>query len=67
MKSGETGKIDFVLYYGNNLFFRMNALGIRVGNEIKVLRNLWFFPIHIRISTTEMFIRRKDAQNIWID
>ena len=66
LKSGDTGEI-VKISCPHTLLFRMNALGIRMGQKVEVLRNGWFRPLHIRVSTTEMFIRKKDAKNIWID
>ena len=66
LKSGDTGEI-VKISCPHTLLFRMNALGIRIGQKVEVLRTDWFRPLHIRVSTTEMFIRKKDAQNIWID
>ena len=71
LKAGETSKIrgwiydDDVLY--DSMTRRMSALGLDVGKEIKVLRKGWFRPIHLQVGMTEIFIRTKDAKNIWID
>jgi ferrous iron transport protein A len=67
LKKGETGKVVAMVSCPYGLLYRMNALGIRVGQPIEVLRKGWFRPLHIRIGMTEMFIRKKDAQNIWVD
>ena len=46
---------------------RLQALGLRLGVEIKVLRKaLTGSPIHVSINTTELAIRQKDAENIHI-
>lgn len=46
---------------------RLQALGLRLGTEIKVLRKgLTGSPIHVSIHTTELAIRQKDAENIHI-
>jgi len=66
LKSGDTGEI-VKISCPHTLLFRMNALGIRMGQKVEVLRSGWFRPLHICVSTTEMFIRKKDAQNIWVD
>jgi len=71
LKAGETSKIrgwiydDDVLY--DSMTRRMNALGLDVDNEVKVLRKGWFRPIHLRVGMTEIFIRTKDAKNILVD
>jgi Fe2+ transport system protein FeoA len=67
LKKGETGKIVAMVSYRDTLLTRMSAMGIRIGQPIEVLQKGWLRPIHIRIGMTEMFIRKKDAQNIWID
>jgi len=67
LKPGDTGKVVAMVSCPYGLLSRMNALGIRVGQPIEVLRRGWFSPLHIRIGMTEMFIRKKDAQNIWVD
>ena len=46
---------------------RLQAMGLRLGVEIKVLRKaLTGSPIHIKVNTTELAIRQKDAENIHI-
>jgi Fe2+ transport system protein FeoA len=46
---------------------RLQALGLRTGAEIKVIRKgLTGSPIHVSIRTTELAIRQKDAENIHI-
>ena len=71
LKAGESSKIrgwiydDDVLY--DSMTRRMNALGLDVGKEIKVLRKGWFRPIHLQVGMTEIFIRIKDAKNILVD
>ena len=71
LKSGETSKIRAWAYYDGMWYDgferRMNALGLDIGKEIKVLRKGWFRPIHLQVGMTELFIRKKDAQNIWVD
>ena len=46
---------------------RLAALGLRTGNELQVLRQARFRgPIHVRIGTTELFLRRADARHVEI-
>ena len=46
---------------------RLQALGLRLGVEIKVVRKaLTGSPIHVKVNTTELAIRQKDAENIHI-
>lgn len=47
------------------LLHRLTALGLRNGNELLVLRQARFRgPIHVRIGTTELFLRRVDARHV---
>jgi ferrous iron transport protein A len=44
---------------------RLLALGFRAGREIKMLRKAPFGgPVHVRVGTTEVMLRRRDAQSI---
>lgn len=46
---------------------RLQAMGLRLGTEIKVVRKaLTGSPIHVKVNTTELAIRQKDAENIHI-
>ncbi len=46
---------------------RLAALGLRAGNALQVLRQARFRgPIHVRIGTTELFLRRADARHVEI-
>ena len=41
---------------------RLSALGFRVGRRITLVRRAWFAgPLHVRIGTTEIMLRRRDA------
>jgi ferrous iron transport protein A len=41
---------------------RLSALGFRVGRQITLVRRAWFAgPLHVRIGTTEIMLRRRDA------
>ncbi|SCC92726.1 FeoA family protein (modular protein) [Thiomonas sp. X19] len=47
------------------LMHRLAALGLRAGNQLLVLRQARFRgPIHVRIGTTELFLRRADARHV---
>jgi ferrous iron transport protein A len=42
---------------------RLYALGFRCGRPIETLRRSWFSgPLHVRIGTTEVMLRRGEAQ-----
>jgi ferrous iron transport protein A len=46
---------------------RLQALGFRVGKQISVIRKAWLGgPLHIRIGTTEVIMRRCDARSIQV-
>jgi Fe2+ transport system protein FeoA len=39
---------------------RLKALGFRPGADVEILRDVWPFPLHIRVGMTEVMVRRKD-------
>jgi ferrous iron transport protein A len=42
-------------------------LGFRVGREISIVRKAWLGgPLHVRIGTTEVIMRRRDARAIQV-
>ncbi len=44
---------------------RLLALGFRQGRQVTMLRRSAFAgPIHVRIGTTEVMLRRRDAQQV---
>jgi ferrous iron transport protein A len=46
---------------------RLQALGFRVGKQISVIRKAWLGgPLHVRIGTTEVIMRRCDARSIQV-
>jgi ferrous iron transport protein A len=46
---------------------RLSALGFRVGRQVTLLRRAWFSgPLHIRIGTTEVMVRCRDAKTVGI-
>jgi ferrous iron transport protein A len=69
IKAGETCTIRLMFSEDNRWIIngRLRALGLEMGKEVKVLHNWWIFPIHLRVGMTELFIRRKDAKNIWVE
>jgi ferrous iron transport protein A len=49
------------------LHHRLVALGFRAGREIRLIRRGWFKgPLQIRVGTTEVIMRREDADKIRI-
>jgi ferrous iron transport protein A len=50
-----------------NLEQRLQALGFRAGKQISIVRKAWFGgPLHVRIGTTEIIMRRRDARAIQV-
>ncbi len=46
---------------------RLQALGFRAGKQILIVRKAWFGgPLHVRIGTTEIIMRRQDAKAIQV-
>jgi len=46
---------------------RLEALGIKPGQQVKVLRRGWWSgPIHLRVGMTELMLRRVDAARVEI-
>lgn len=66
LKPGETGRISAWIWYESKMILRLAGLGLSIGKEVKVIRKGWFRPIHLQVGMTEIFIRKKDAQNIWV-
>ena len=47
------------------LHHRLLALGFRIGKEVHLVRRAWFRgPLQVRIGTTEVIMRRTDADKI---
>jgi len=52
-----------------NLHYRLTALGFRIGREIRLVRRGGFGgrgPLQVRIGTTEVILRRTDADKVRI-
>ncbi|HEY9647083.1 MAG TPA: ferrous iron transport protein A [Chroococcidiopsis sp.] len=66
LKAGHTAIIAS-LDMPPGLHQRLLALGFRQGRPVKMLRRSWLSgPVHVRVGTTEVMLRRRDAQNIAI-
>ena len=47
------------------LHHRLTAMGFRVGRPLRIMRRGAFLgPLHVRVGSTDVIIRRRDAQNI---
>ena len=66
LSEGQTGIIH-KLHMDRLLIQRLNAMGLRRGKKITVLRKAQFKgPFHIMIDTTELMIREHEASLIKI-
>jgi ferrous iron transport protein A len=46
---------------------RLHALGFRDGRQIEMIRRGWLSgPLHVRIGTTEVMLRRREARSVRI-
>ena len=61
---GEYGTI-LALDASEELYQRMVALGLRIGKSVRLLRRARFGgPLHVRVGTTELMLRRREAHCI---
>ena len=64
LQPGQEGVIA-AIHAGTDLYPRLAALGFRIGKPIQVMRRgLLSGPLHVRLGTTDIIIRRLDAQRI---
>lgn len=62
--AGECGTI-LALEASEDLYQRLVALGLRIGNSVQLLRRARFGgPLHVRVGTTELMLRRREAHCI---
>ncbi len=67
LKPGQSATISD-LHFEGGLKNRFEALGLRCGQEILMLRHgLLQGPLHIRVGMTEVMVRRCDARHIAIN
>ncbi len=53
------------IHAGESLHQRLRALGFRIGQSVRLMRRAAFLgPLHVRIGTTDVIIRREDARSI---
>jgi len=63
---GQTGQVVAV-HATEDLRRRLVALGLKPGNRIELIRRgLFTGPLQVRIGTTDIIIRRRDARHIEI-
>ncbi len=51
-----------------SLFYRLTALGFRIGKPLSVMRHGNFNgPLHVRLGTTDVILRKSEADRIHIN
>jgi Fe2+ transport system protein FeoA len=64
LMQGESGVIS-ALHTDGDLYHRLAAMGFRIGKRVEILRLGRFSgPLHLRIGTTDLMLRRNDASRI---
>lgn len=67
LHAGEKAAISGI-HAEESLFQRLTALGFRAGKQIEMVRRANFNgPLHVRIGTTEIILRRSEAHRIQIN
>lgn len=67
LKPGETARIVDIQSSTKGFTRRLCALGIRPDANVKVIRNYWFFPLHICVGMTEIMMRKQYAKEIIVE
>jgi ferrous iron transport protein A len=66
LKPGQMGTISGV-EAEPGLHQRLRALGFRMGRQVQMIRGAWLSgPLHVRVGTTEVMLRRQEAQQIQV-
>jgi ferrous iron transport protein A len=66
LQPGESGIIH-AIHSEQALYYRLAAMGFRIGKRIKVVRSARFQgPLHVRVGSTDIVLRRNEAQHIEI-
>lgn len=66
LKPGETALISNI-NADNSLFHRLAALGFRTGKKVELVRRASFSgPLHVRIGSTDIILRRTEASRIQV-
>jgi len=67
LQPGETATIT-ALHFDEALCARLAALGFRVGKRVNLIRRARFAgPLHVRIGSTDIMLRGKEAKQIDVD
>ncbi len=64
LRPGDCGIIS-ALHTEQELYHRLAALGFRIGKRIEVIRSARFHgPLQVRIGSTDIMLRLREAQKI---
>ncbi len=64
LRPGDRGVIS-ALHSEEELYYRLAALGFRVGRHIELIRSACFHgPLQVRIGSTDIILRRREAHKI---
>ena len=64
LTTGESATVQ-ALHVDTGFQYRLNALGFRIGKSLQVIRIAPFNgPLQLRIGTTDVMLRRQDAEKI---
>jgi ferrous iron transport protein A len=67
LKAGQRAIIS-AIEADESLFHRLSALGFRVGKPLSIMRRASFNgPLHVRLGTTDVILRVKEADRIQIN
>lgn len=66
LQPGESGIIH-AIHSEQALYYRLAAMGFRIGKRIEVVRSARFAgPLHVRVGSTDIVLRRNEAHQIEI-
>jgi Fe2+ transport system protein FeoA len=65
LRKGQTGMI-LGIHAPDGTRQRMQSMGLRTGHEAEVIRSSRFGPMHIRIGSVHLIMRRRDAARVSI-
>lgn len=66
LQPGQEGSI-VAIHAATEVGLRLAALGFRIGKRVRVMRRGFLSgPLHVRLGTTDVIIRRQDARQIHI-
>ncbi len=67
LKPGQSATITGIRFE-RSFTFRLAAMGFRIGKRVQLIRGARFAgPLHVRIGSTDIMLRRNEAQHIDID